>query len=1190
MKTRGTGLPPLPPVRGSSSQATSDARATHGPAPTDGAGPAAMLPARPRAPQDPAGTLSARPRNAVLPASVPAASAQPVAPQPLAGASADASAASPPRLDRAPLSRLKFLWGGSGTRQVEFEPLRQAYIRDTNKPIEGRHFLRLVYFLTTKADVPAQSTGVPGIQRHAVQVPGTRGAVQVLRRDDDDGILADLRIAKSAEPADVRKLATEMQRQAEKSAVRIKSLRATLAKRKKPGSSSGLPWKQRQTPQQRVWSFRKSDLASLHKEYVETLRGKKTFTGPQLIELLQQRAGQPDASEPTGMAGIDRCSVRLPGIDRDIRFLMHREPGGTLTDLHLLPSTELEPYVLDTMATFQRQRKTRLSRKVATTPEELYATAQRDQWVRLKPALQAQFDAHVQGLHSQHESHAGITTFMRHLDEACQKDGGKVVDPQHGITRHVLQLEGSDEPVTLLRRATSVGPPTLRHVGSGPMDEALVIADIVRDIRARKARTEREAQAQSPPAALSPATEPPARTRSIANRRARADQITRALEVMVANKAAGRPNLLEGADAAAGFDGPRLRSWFAHDGKLRRSLDLLPQRLKGFATERAAIHQHLSALGHEDQAARLPQLVSADLVAAALRARVDHPSATNSASLARLTGCNRDVIALAVNPRSGALLISDHRLQHLPGYDTHWQAIRAALQALGHTGRASGLPPPPTPGEQFMRTLKEDLYPMAAAVNAMQAEPGLSVRKAAQRMSGSAELAKRLELLVAPGGQVRRHAEVEAQLPELNLHRHKQELSALLEGLQPVAPSGMRRVLVPGQLSFGAKLFIVKKTDDAAGVQSTTKKGLRAIYAGSDDLVMRPRSFQHDRAQQALRWLSTVLKKEFKTIEVQCYFDAKRNKVWVSSNSERTNRKIQEFLASDKLKSRLEQGSANPSASREGRHLSKLARKLADPDAGGAMAPVLEAMAKKSFVVPTETVYQHGKAIDLHAERRIKDAFQEATGEALNLKSLAGTMRPCTVCAEDLGLSPTARRGPAWLSRAGQAFYDANEIVERNVDRSIPTYASQTRAGKISVKYNTDSDSSDDEAARAPRRADPQASSSTLSTSSTQPTSSAPSPSASPPSAPSLSWAGLGKRKAREPRVPVEPRPAPAADAANAMTELTRHLDASSWPSSPPATTWRPASPQEPASTTGTPAGQEDSLGTPRQRSHGAGT
>jgi hypothetical protein len=1169
MKTHGKGLPPLPPARASSSQAPAGARATARPAPSDGAGLASLLHAHPRVPRDAEGAMSARPRNAVLP--IPAASSRPLAAQPLAVPSADANTADLQGPLRAQLSRLRFLWEKSGTRQTEFEPLRQAYIRAGNDDIPGPQFLRLVYFLTTQADAPALPTGVAGIQRHAVQLPGTRGAVPVLRRDDGDGFLADLRIAKSSEPGDVRAAAKSMAHQAEKSALSRASLLATFAKRKKAGgaSNAGLTRAQRRTPQQRVWQFRKAQLAPLHKEYVETLRGKKKFTGAQLVELMQQRAGQPGASEPTGTEGIDRCHVRLPGIHRDIRFLMHREPNGTLTDLRLVPSAQEEPYVLDAMAVFQKKRITRASRQVAYTPEERYRALQRRQWTHLAPTLQAQYQAHVQGMHSQHESYAGISTFMRHLDDACKKEGGTVVDAQHGITRHVLRLEGSNEPVTLLRRvASDDAPPTLRHVGPGPMDEALAIGEIVRHIRTRKSRTEREAQAATPPAAAPPATHAPAPTRAGRRENTRAEQLTRALEVMVANKAAGKSNLLEGADHAAGLTGPALRSWFAHDGKLRRSLDLMPQALAGFLTERAAIHQHLSTLGHEDQAARLPQLLSADLVAAALQARVEHPNATNGASLARLTGGNRALLVLALDPATGALRISDHRLQHLPGYDTHWQTIRAALQALGHADRANGLPPPPTPGEQFVRALKEDLYPMAAAVNAMQAEPGLPVREAARRVSDSAELAERLELLVAPGGQVRSRSEVEARLPHLKLHRHQQELSDLLGQLEPAKPSRMRRVLVPG--FFGAKLFIVNKTDDAAGVQSATKKGLPAIYADSPDLVMPPRSFRHDRTQQALRWLSTVLKKEFKTTEVQCYFDAKRKDVWVSSNNDGENRKIKAFLDSGGLADRLAQG-LDAGAGREGRHLSKLARKLAEPEAAGPMARVLKAMAQGRFQVPTETVYQHGKTIDLHAERRIKDAFQEATGEALKLRSLAGTMRPCTVCAEDLGLPRSAHRGPAWLSRAAQAFYDANEIVERNVAQSIGTYASLTRAGKLSVNYNTDSDSSDGGTVPASRHAGAQASS----------------------SVPSTSSKVLGKRKVgdlriQEPRAPrarVEPRAVPVANAAEPMTELTRHLDAWSWPASPPATTWRPASPQEPTSPPGPEAAPEGSPATRPRRS-----
>ncbi|MBW8832499.1 MAG: hypothetical protein JF606_24490, partial [Burkholderiales bacterium] len=1087
------------------------------------------------------------------------------------GPSASESTADQGLVDRAPLNRLRFLWEKSGARQVEFEPLRQAYIRAGNDDISGGRFLRLVYFLTTQEDAPPLPTGVPGIQRHAVQIPGTRCAVQVLRRDDGDGFLADLRIAKSIEPGEVRRDAMAMQRQAKVSATRRATLRATLAKRKKAGSSSAAGRSRtQQTPHQRIWLFRKAQLASLHQEYVATLRGKKKeFSGAQLIELLQQLAGEPGSSVPTEMDGIDRCSVRLQGIDRNIQFLMHREPGGTLTDLRLVPSPEEELYLLDEMERFQKRRITRSGQQVVWTPEERYQLLQSKQWRHLAPVLQAQFRAHVDGLHSQHESRAGISTFMRHLDDSCQKEGGKVVDAQHGIRRHVLRLEGSDEPVTLLRRITSDGPPTLRYVGSGPMDEALAISDIVRYIRTRQVRTEREAQAEPPPDAVPAATEPPASTRARARRRVQAEQLTRALEVMVANKEACKPNLLEGADHAAGLDGPTLRSWLAHDGKLRRSLDLMPDSLPGFLVERAAIHQHLSALGHENQAACLPQPLSADLVAAVLQARIDHPSATNAASLARLTGGNWDVIRRATDPGTGALRISDHRLQHLPGYDTHWEAIRDALRALGHTDRANGLPRPPTAGEQFVRALREDIYPMAAAVNAMQAEPGLSVREAARRVSDSAKLAKRLERLVAPGGKVRSRAKIEAKLPDLKLHCHKQELSGLLRQLEPAVPSRMRRVLVPGFANFGAKLFIVNKTDDGAGVQSTTRKGLPVIYADSPELVVPPRSFRHDRAQQALRWLSTVLKKEFGTIEVQCYFDAKRQDVWVSSNNEGVNRKIEAFLDSGGLKRRLEQGGADAVGSREGRHLSKLARKLAEPEAGAAMAPVLQAMAQARFCVPTDTVHQHGKAIDLHAERRIKDAFKEATGEALTLRWLAGTMRPCTVCAKALGLPPSAHRGPAWLSRAAQAFYDANEIVERNVAQSIGTYASLTRAGKLSVNYNTDSESSDDGAAHAPHPVGLQASSSAPSTSSgVLGKRKARGPRIGEPGEPSQPSGRSQPRELREPPAPVEPRAVPAQNAAGTLTELTRHLDAWSWPSSPAATTWRPASPPQPASPT----------------------
>jgi hypothetical protein len=231
---------------------------------------------------------------------------------------------------------------------MEFEPLRMAYNRATGEALEGAPFLRLVHFLTTRADAPALPTGVPDIHRHEVRLPGTAHAVHVLRRDGPDGFLTDLRLAPSDRPADVRRITKAMQAQAQRTAAARAGLAAVLAKRKEAGSSSAESAAAGRPPTlyKQLWVTRRKQLAPLHKEYVETLRGKRRFSGADLVKLLQQRAEQPGASEPTGTDGIHRCCVRLPGFGRDIRFLMNRDPAGKLTDLHLLRSAEEEHHAI----------------------------------------------------------------------------------------------------------------------------------------------------------------------------------------------------------------------------------------------------------------------------------------------------------------------------------------------------------------------------------------------------------------------------------------------------------------------------------------------------------------------------------------------------------------------------------------------------------------------------------------------------------------------------------------------------------------------------------------------------------------------------------------------------------------------------------------------------------------------------
>jgi hypothetical protein len=121
--------------------------------------------------------------------------------------------------------------------------------------------------------------------------------------------------------------------------------------------------------------------------------------------------------------------------------------------------------------------------------------------------------------------------------------------------------------------------------------------------------------------------------------------------------------------------------------------------------------------------------------------------------------------------------------------------------------------------------------------------------------------------------------------------------------------------------------------------------------------------------------------------------------------------------------------------------------------------------------VPVEPFYLEGRKIDLHAERRIKEAYARDSGKALNSQFLAGTMRPCGICAKDLDLPPSVHRGPFWLSRAGQAFYNAHEVVEENVARSVGTYASAGTGVNPSVNYNTDSDSEAEDGVRSKGKA-----------------------------------------------------------------------------------------------------------------------
>ena len=230
---------------------------------------------------------------------------------------------------------------------------------------------------------------------------------------------------------------------------------------------------------------------------------------------------------------------------------------------------------------------------------------------------------------------------------------------------------------------------------------------------------------------------------------------------------------------------------------------------------------------------------------------------------------------------------------------------------------------------------------------------------------------------------------------------------------------------------------------------------------------MPPRSYRQERQKQGLRWLSTFLKSRFdKATEVQAYWDAPRGELWVSSNNTGANGEIEAFLKNGGLAQALEELEEDTHASREIRHASRLRQMMKDEGARPPQArEMLAALFAGQVRVPTEAIFNSGSGqrIELHAERRIKQAFEQQHGEgSLDRRLVAGTMRPCGICAKDLGLPASARRGPFWMSRAATEGHDLVAHAEHDREAGIGTYATRTRDGTLTVAYNTDSDDGTD--------------------------------------------------------------------------------------------------------------------------------
>ncbi|HET9641840.1 MAG TPA: hypothetical protein VFP68_00420 [Burkholderiaceae bacterium] len=807
-----------------------------------------------------------------------------------------------------------------------------------------------------------------------------------------------------------------------------------------------------------------------------------------VLSYLQDLAAsvQPAPPDVPDHPDIARFRLRVPGVDHDVDFLCRRDDQGKLIDFHVMPADAPErAHLIDGMVISKRTSAS-IRQALRKTPQ-----GQRDVAVffgaQVVKHLPEAFEAFGK-FREQRFERTSVGLFVKHLNQLCDEAGeGVVVDDENGIRRYVVRPDGSDEDVTLLRRTDVRGVAGLRVVKPDLSNEAKVVKSLL----TRKAHAETQAEKRRTTAEQAPsvgAPETPVAQRRPHRDLKEADQLADLLQRAVENKQQGLPPLQD-VEQAADLPGAVVRTWLKPDGTLKIALSTLAQ-LNGYFELRDELCALLAELGDAD-ADRLPKSLTAAQLVDALRAATLDPPAT-VAQLERMVGAAPAALNGFYKKKEG-LICSAKVLQRLPGYAEHRAALQAALEGLTlatgnaqFAARAADLPDPERECEAFVRRITEHLYPLRLMMSEMQRDATLSLRDAALCVDSHPEIRRVAEKIFAPGGRLRAAREIAADVPGMS-DSDLEALQGLLERLteQP----GQRKLtarMMPRRAATPAKIFLVNEVGNTASPtrparsrQVGNMKTLKGMYQNSPELVVMPRSYRAEREKQVMRWVSSLIKSRFPLgREVQAYWDARHGEVWLSANLERVNAQIGKFIKEGGLLSVLQDETAKPAATRAARHFSKLRRAIESTmgqDDGGdastdekrppSVRAVLRALCDGKIRVPQNkiTSVHTGLPVYLHAGRRIKRAFEQAYGKKglkLDLKMLAGTLRPCGICAKDLGLPPKGRRGPFWVSQAGGEGYDVDAVVQEYLEASIGTSVSRSADGKLSI-LNTDSDSDD---------------------------------------------------------------------------------------------------------------------------------
>jgi hypothetical protein len=227
------------------------------------------------------------------------------------------------------------------------------------------------------------------------------------------------------------------------------------------------------------------------------------------------------------------------------------------------------------------------------------------------------------------------------------------------------------------------------------------------------------------------------------------------------------------------------------------------------------------------------------------------------------------------------------------------------------------------------------------------------------------------------------------------------------------------------------------------------KDKLKRFYATNPGLIREPRSYAHQREVQTLRWLATVLLAHYGGVEVQCYYDVTTKTIYVSSNKNDVNEKMAEAVKKG----------TTLIHEMHSRHFRKLKRGMSAEGLDEAKMKYAGEIVIKNAISKTAIVVCPEKyEVDLHAERRIQQHLL-GLGKELDPDYLAGTKRPCMVCAVALGLTDKHYPGPMWTTNSGLGGMAEGDVISKAKTSGLYSYITKDHAGHLSYKIGSESDS-----------------------------------------------------------------------------------------------------------------------------------